>query len=253
MHLLLLATLLSFLTAVDAFAQQAPPKVQVSGRPPTFDEMLREHHVELTEAGLLRALKSSDADVRYLSAMKLAEDKVLAAVPAIRETLAAETVPRDRANIALALGLLEDPSGRAELKKMCADENFPPEFRLYAVRYMFDLGVEDDGGCLKAAEEIVKLLDSENRRVGDRITALELLVRFRNLTSQDTQAVFHLVLGRLNDPEATVRMQASSSLASLGDPNAIPYLENAVTEEKDEVIRSVLKANLEELQQKQKE
>jgi len=39
----------------------------------------------------------------------------------------------------------------------------------------------------------------------------------------------------------------------LRHPNAIPYLENAITEEKDEVIRSVLKTNLEKLHQKEKE
>ena len=252
MHPLLAAALLSFVAVVNAFPQEAAPKIEV-GRIRTFEELLRNHNVELTQQGLLRALKSRDTDVRYLSAMKLAEDKVVDAVPAVKEALAAETVPRDRADIALALGLLGDPSGRDELKKMCADENFPPEFRLYAVGYMFDLGIERDKGCLQAAEEIVKLTDSANRTLSYRVTALELLVRFRNLSSEDRQAVFGLVLARLKDPEAPVRMQASSSLASLGDQDAIPYLETAITEEKDEVIRSVLNANLEKLQQKQKE
>src|SRR5208282_3266408 len=55
---------------------------EVGGRLHTFGELLRERNVELTEPALLRALKSSDADVRFLSAMKLAEDKVVGAVPA---------------------------------------------------------------------------------------------------------------------------------------------------------------------------
>ena len=122
-HPLLLACVLSFLVALNASAQQTPPKTEVGGRLHTFGELLRERNVELTEPALLRALKSSDADVRFLSALKLAEDKVVGAVPAIKAALAAETVPRDRANIALALGLLGDPSGHDELKKMCADEN----------------------------------------------------------------------------------------------------------------------------------
>lgn len=116
-----------------ASAQQAPPKIEVGGRLRTFGELLRERNVELTEPALLAALNSSDADVRYLSAMKLAEDKVVGAVPTMKAALAAESIPRDRANIAFALGLLGDPSGRDELKKMCGDESFPSEFRLYAV------------------------------------------------------------------------------------------------------------------------
>jgi HEAT repeat protein len=62
-----------------------------------------------------------------------------------------------------------------------------------------------------------------------------------------------LVLNGLNDPEAIVRMEASSALAALGDKGAIPYLETAITQEEDEVIRSVLKTNLQKLRQTLKE
>jgi HEAT repeat protein len=253
MHTHLLAWLLfSFVVALNAFAQQAPPKIDVGGRLHTFGELLRERNVELTEPALLAALKSSDADVRYLSAMKLAEDKVVGAVPAMKAALAAETIPRDRANIAFALGLLGEPSGRDELKRICADESFPSEFRLYAVRYLSNLGVERDEGCLHAAKDIAKLVDSGNRSVGDRVTAFELLARFRNLTSEQSQSVFDLLLHGLNDPDPYVRMQASSAFATLGDRHAIPYLEAAISQEKDENIRTTLTINLKKLQQKMK-
>ena len=135
---------------------------------------------------------------------------------------------------------------------MCADESFPSEFRLYAVRYMSDLGVENDEGCLHAAKDIAKLVDSGNRSVGDRVTALALLARFRNLTSEDSQAVFDLLLYGLSDPDSYVRVQASSAFATLGDRNAIPYLEAAISQEKDEDIRTMLTINLKTLQQKTK-
>ena len=249
---LLLACVFSFLVVLNASAQQTPPKIEVGGRLHTFGELLRERNVELTEPALLRALKSSDADVRFLSAMKLAEDKVVGAVPAIKAALAAETVPRDRANIALALGLLGDPSGHDELKRMCADENFPSEFRLYAVRYMFDLGAEKHEGCLQAALDIAKLVDLGNRSVGDRVTAFELLARFRNLTSEESQSAFDLLLHGLNDPDPYVRMQASSAFATLGDRNAISYLEAAISQEVDENIRITLTINLNKLREKTK-
>jgi hypothetical protein len=81
-HRLLLACLFSFVVALNAFAQQAPPKIEVdNGRLHTFRELLVERNVELSESALLAALKSSHADERYLSAMELAEDKVVGCGP----------------------------------------------------------------------------------------------------------------------------------------------------------------------------
>lgn len=250
---LLLACFFSSVVGLNVSAQQTPPKIEVGGRLRTFGEQLRERNVELTEPALLRALKSSDAEVRSLSAMKLAEDKVVGAVPAIKEALIAETVPRDRVNLAFALGLLGEPSGRDELKKMCSDENLASEFRLDAVRYMFDLDAEKDEGCLHAALDIAKFVDSGNRSVGDRITAFELLARFPKLTSEESQSVFDLLLHGLNDPDPYVRMQASSAFATLGDRSAIPYLKAAISQEADENIRAMLTINLNRLREKTKQ
>jgi HEAT repeat protein len=233
---------------VGSLAQRTPK--MANGSLATFGELLRKHNIELSHPALLQALRGADADVRYLAAMKLAEDKAVDAIPAIEAALVAERVPRNRVNIAVALGLLGSKSGHDELKKVCADEDFPSEFRLYAVRYVFDLGIENDEGCLHAAEEIVQLVDSENRSVDNRVTARELLARFRNLTSEEAQTVFDLVLHGLNDPEPTVRMGASSALATLGDRDAIPYLKAAIADEQDENIRFVLETNLTKLQQK---
>lgn len=244
----ILRTLILSLVLIPSTSAQQAPEVQVgSVRLSRFGDLLREHHIELTENALLLALKNPNPDVRFLAAMKLAEDKVSDAVPAIREALSVEKVPRARVNIAVALGLLGDKSGHDELKKVCADGDFPSEFRLYAVRYMFDLGVEKDEDCLHAAEETVQIVDSQNRTVGDRCSALALLPRFQNLTAEESKKTFQIVADRLHDPEATVRMEASRSLASLGNAAAIPYLEAAIASEHDENIRSVLESNLQKL------
>lgn len=214
-----------------------------------YGDLLREDHIELTKPALIRALKNPNPEVRYLAAMKLSEDKATDAIPEVKEALAAEKVPRTRVNIAVGLGLLGDPGGRDELKRLCADESFPPEFRLYAVRYMFDLGVENDEGCLNAAEAIVQTVDADDHTAGYRITALELLARFRGLTPEDTKKIFDLVVDRLDDPEPTVRMQASQSLVDLvGDPAAaISSLETAMAKEKEESVRSVFEKSLEKV------
>lgn len=48
--------------------------------------------------------------------------------------------------------------------------------------------------------------------------------------------MFDLLLHGLNDPDPYVRMQASSAFATLGDRNAIPYLEAAISHEKDGIF-----------------
>jgi HEAT repeat protein len=213
-----------------------------------YGDLLREAHIELTEPALIRALKNPNPEVRDLAAMKLAEDKAKDAIPEVKEALAEEKIPRTRVNIAVGLGLLGDPGGRDELKRLCADESFPPEFRLYAVRYMFDLGVENDEDCLNAAEAIVQMVDADYHTAGHRGTALELLPRFRGLTPEDSKKVFALVVGRLDDPEPTVRMQAGAALADLGDPAAaISSLETAMAKEKEESVRSFFEKDLETL------
>ena len=93
------------------------------------------------------------------------------------------------------------------------------------------------------------MFDSENASFGNRVTALGLLARFRNLTAEEARTVFDLVLHRLNDPESVVRMEASGALATLGNREAVPYLKAAIKQEQDENLRSVLEANLNKLQQ----
>jgi HEAT repeat protein len=246
---MILLTLMVLFVLIPRPSAQETPEVRLS----RFGDLLREHNIDLTEPALVRALKNPDSELRFLAAMKLAEDKAVDTIPAVKEALVVEKTPRARVNIAVALGLLGDPGGHDELKRVCGDKNFPPEFRLYAVRYMFDLGVAKDEDCLHAAEEIVQVVDSENRTFGDRNTALELLSRFRNLTQEESQTVLELVVHRLEDSEPVVQMAASRALVSLGNPAAIPYLEATIARAQDENIRSVLETNLKKLREKGKQ
>jgi HEAT repeat protein len=236
----------SLVALLRAIAQQSPEVGSVKLY--RYGDLLREHNIDLTEPALVRALKNPDASVRYLAAMKLAEDKAVDATPAIEQALAAEGIPRDRVNIALALGLLGDQSGREELKKLCGDRNLVPEFRLYAVRYTFDLHFQDER-CLAATEQIV---ESKDVTFSDRISALELLSRFQDLTAEQSQKILQLTLNCLADTEPTVRIAAGQTLASFGNGSAIPHLEGAIAREQDEGVRSVLKEQLKKLHVKAK-
>jgi HEAT repeats len=235
------STLLASAALADSSSQQPTGSVALY----RYGDLLRLHGVELTVPALVAALKNADASVRYLAAMKLAEDKVTDAVPAIEQALATEKLPRDRVNLALALGLLGDQLGRDELTKICADKGFVPEFRLYAVRYMFDLHVPKNGNCMEAAQ---KIAESRETDFGDRSSALELLSQFGGLTPEESQKVAKLVGSCLEDPEPSVRIRASQSLARLGDPTGVEYLETAIAKESEETVRSVFEKDLKKLQ-----
>src|SRR5437879_5776069 len=96
------ALYLVFFAYIGAFGQDEPPKIITSGPPVSLAQSLKERHVELTEAGLLKALRSPNAEVRYLAALRLAEEKDLDVIPAIERALSAEKVPETRINIAIA-------------------------------------------------------------------------------------------------------------------------------------------------------
>jgi HEAT repeat protein len=232
LHYLLTSFIFCYAILQNGFAQQiqAPDQVKLY----RYGDLLRDHGIELTEPALLNALENPDASARYLAVMKLAEDNETDAIPAIEQALTVEKVPRDRVNIALALALLGDKLGSAELKKICADKTFVPEFRLYAVRYMFDLHIQKDEDCLNAVEATIEW---QKTNFGDRISALAPVSRFQGLTADESRKVLSLVAGRLRDPEPVVRMAASQSLAGLGDSAAVPYLEAAIATEQDENIR----------------
>lgn len=235
--------IVSLLLATASIAGQQAPEVS-KAKLFTYGELLRQHNVELTESALTNALKSADADVRYLAAMKLAEDKASDAIPSIRQALEIEKAPRDRVNIALALGLLGDQNGAAELKKVCEDGSFVPEFRLYAIRYVLDLHAHDDRDCMTAAREIAA---SGTTTVADRVTALSLLTQFGSLTPEEVRKTSTIMQKSLDDPEPTVRMAASNGLAGLGATSAAPFLARAIAKEKDQNVRAVFAADLEKL------
>jgi len=94
------------------------------------------------------APRSFDCALDYKPQLGSDKTVILEMAIPIKGALVAETPPPNRANATFALGLLGDLSGRGELKRMCRDEYLPPEFRLYAVRYMFNLGTERDERCV---------------------------------------------------------------------------------------------------------
>jgi HEAT repeat protein len=83
-----------------------------------------------------------------------------------------------------------------------------------------------------------------------RPVVLSLVPEFKHASKDDFQQMFDLVIRGLADPSPLVRQQAGYTLAQIGNPSAIPYLETAIGAEREEVLRSQLQANLQALQKK---
>ena len=82
----------SFVTLILAVALVGSQSISqdYSGPPPTFGELLKRHNIQLTQPALVDALRNADPEVRYLAAHKLAEDKAVETIPAIKDALASD-------------------------------------------------------------------------------------------------------------------------------------------------------------------
>lgn len=209
----------------------------------TFKQLLKERNIELSEPGLVAALQNIDFHVRYLAALVLAQDKTHDSIPAIEDALAREKVPEARVNIAFALAQLGEEKGFEALRDSCEGPNSAPQFRIFAAKYLLDLGRT---ACLNAVIEVVK----SHADLSNRVMAMSLLHRFQRLSPKDSQRISDACLGALADPQPEARVAASGALARLSAIAAIPQMQHAVETEQDEWVRSRLQADLLALQAK---
>ncbi|HEY6763157.1 MAG TPA: HEAT repeat domain-containing protein [Candidatus Sulfotelmatobacter sp.] len=227
---------------VGAVGQDNPPKILTGGSPASLTEQLKQHHVELTQAGLKKALHSPDEQVRYLAALRLGEEKDIDSIPAIEEALAAEKVAETRINIAIALVQLGQDKGIAELTADCKDSELPGYFRARAMIYMLPRG---NKACFRAALDLLST-DPDSR---DQV--LSLLPQYRYPSKEESDEILEATTNCLTDESGAVRIQASYTLRTLGNPSAIPYLQSAIAAERGDVVRSQMQASLESLEGKQ--
>jgi len=230
--------------AISPAAQTRTPGSS-NGRLTTIDEALRSHHIELTRPALVKALRNEDAEVRSLAAQKLAEQNATETIPAILDSLTAETRPETRVNIAFSLAQLGETRGFNALQDTCRDPGMRPDLRVEAARYMHDLNHED-AICRSALVDMLQSPADPDARA----QAASLLPRFQDLSPQESRKIFQGVLKALEAPEPTVRLAASHALSEIGDKSAISNLQKAVANEQDKAVRSQLQMDLQELQQK---
>jgi HEAT repeat protein len=204
----------------------------------TFAEFLKRHGIEVTEKGLVSALKNPDPEIRDNAAQELADRKAAAAIPAITGALAVEKDPELQVNLAYALARLGDRDGFVALQHFCDTASASP--RLKAALYL--LTSFNDESCFGAVESV---LQSESER--DHafvVNAMSLVPRFHQLPASDEQRLIVLTVKQLEDPDATVRMTASEVLAKVGDAAVVPSLQKAIADETDQVARSWMQREL---------
>ncbi len=213
------------------------------GRGRTFAEELQSRNVQLTKPALINALKSTDGEIRYLAAMKLAEDKAVEAVPAILDALAAETLPVTRTNIALALAYMGEERGFSTLEDTCASRGWGPRSRTDSAGYLLTLGRESKV-CLNA---LLDILQSEPDNSGYKMVAAELLPRFHGLTPEEMHAVFLGLKQCLASSDAAMRLSAGKAFVDLRQSDAIPVLQKVISKEEYGEVRTQLEADLKAL------
>lgn len=215
-----------------------------NGLLPTIGESLKRHNVGLKQPNLIRALKSPDAEVRYLAAQKLAENKATDAIPEMLEALTSEKVDLTKVNIALALGALGNDAGVIALQDGCHDRNWGAEARTEAAEYLSNLRPESNV-CLNTLLELVGTAPT-----GYRIQALSILPKLHHLNMEDSQKTLAAVLNNLQASQPSIRIAASQAAVDLSNLAAIPELEKALAREQEGPVRSQIERELTALREK---
>jgi HEAT repeat protein len=204
------------------------PISQDNGPGPTFDELLKRYNIQLTHPALVDALKNTDLEVRDLAANKLADDKAVETIPAIKDALASEKVPWTRMNIAFALAQMGESIGFDTLEDNCKNKGTTGAIRTRSAEYLLRFN-RDSTTCLSGVLDVVK--GGSN---GDRMAAAELLPRYHNLSKEESETVFTGLVEALHAPDPSVRMAAGQALADLGDKRGIAELGRAVGVEQEQ-------------------
>lgn len=227
---------------VNTTGQSSAPQIIVGGPPVSLSRQLQQHNVEPSRSGLLASLHNPDQQVRSLAALRLAELKEVGSIPAIEKALARETAQETRTNMAFALAQLGKKEGITELARACDRRDLPGYLRLEATAYLLSVG---KNLCFDAT------LDVLNTDPDSRTQALSMLPRYRDLSREQSGEMTEVAVRYLNDESGSTRTQASATLAELADPSAIPYLENAISNESDDAVRAEMQQNLESLRRRQ--
>jgi HEAT repeat protein len=223
-----------------------PMSADTSGLHGTPEQFFEQHHIALDEPTVMSALRSNNGEVRVMAAELVGQDWPKDAVPAIEEALQKENDIRNRINMATDLARLGDALGRETLRSVCHTASEWGSVRMSAA---FALSTEfQDDSCLDLVFDVLQK-DSDPKDTSAKEQALEVTPDLiGRLSRPQSQKLFDLLAKALGDPWPGVRITASVTLGRLGDVAAIPRLQAAIANEKDEGCRSAMAGELKSLQ-----
>jgi HEAT repeat protein len=215
----------------------------------TLAEALKDYGIDTAPPSLIAALKNSDPYVRSLAAHKLAEDRVLEAIPLIESALAAETNPRARYGFAGALAEFKDPKGVEQLQAICSDPKLPIAVNIESETYL-QMAHLPIAAC---AETILNSLSIEADSPYRDSALYPLAGMYREAFPDQASRILAAIEALLKDPsqQPHVRLMASHTLAQIGAPTSAAALEAAITREQDPNMKASLQSDLNILQKKQ--
>jgi len=243
---LILGALLSAASSA-ASAQVAPlaPKwLAGTSLPPveTFADGLTRHHIDLTEAALLTALRDPDGDVRSLAAAQLAAMDDRPALTAILVALESEIDLQVQVNLAGAATWLGSQRALDRLQRLCQNINVPAASRLDAARYVSNKNLPT---CYSSVEQIEQTDQDPNIRV----LAITAAVNYRGQSDKPKL----LAISALSDSAPMVRIAAADTLRYLHATDAVATLRHALEIDGDDTVRDYLREAIRDLSVTEKE
>ena len=243
---------LMFLISLSAFAQNRPIACPSSDLrcsdngcipKPTFLQQCR--HIELMPATLFAALQNQDPVIRDAAAETLAHNTDMTGLTKDTVVSALITALKNekqvRFEIASDLVDLGAQEGFSALRDMCNDQNLIAFRRISAAQALANAG---DEHCL---DNVLTIMQSASDQ--DRTYALSTLPSYKQISPEQSQAIFSLLTKSLTDKTSLVRSSASRALVELGKTEAIPYLESALASERDEHMKLQLETDLRRLRE----
>jgi hypothetical protein len=209
----------------------------VGGGLETIKAGLARHKIALDFDSLVIALHNPDAEVRWLAAARLEDDKAVSAVEPIEKALSVESVLRARINIASSLTSLDPARGVPVLSNICKDQGTPDWAKLEVASKLTTYHNID---CISAVEDIATYTsETDTRRL-----ALSILPTLSKLSVLDHRHIIEIESTFLEDKDPLVRMSASESLGLSGDRAAVPALQNRLQTETNEQVKDQIKQSL---------
>jgi HEAT repeat protein len=232
----------------SAYAEGARPALTVDSANdpiPSIEEQLREHHVAINKAALVAALMDPDADVRALAAAALGDAKIAGRSRkvrgALRIAMAKEIDPEAKIWMAGTLLDMGDLRGDDVLRQMCGDLKLGASIRLTAARFVVS---NDKFAC---HEDVLKIAATGSPV--ERLQAFSVLDRYRALPERERSDDLAIMCRELDDPDTWVRQEAITALGYSGLQGAIQCLEDAMANETQQSVRSLIQTSIDKLEE----